>query len=191
MARNRNDSPTIRQARQSQAAKKGRPDAPVKKMSAKAVETEATLTFLSRYVSFLKVTRTIERNVLMTDAAEARFEGKGRLSLLGPSIGTFFYLFLYLHTRPPGDGKAPKPEDLAKLYENLIQNTADLDSLREKEDAEGGKEILARSLAFKAFRCGRVVCLVATAVFSSGISLTKGFQVLLHCPVVRGRTQVE
>ena len=109
---------------------------PVKK-SAKTVENEATLTFLSQYVSFLKVTRTVERNTLMTDAAEARFEGKAQAAATGDEASK----------------KPPRPEDLAKLYENLIQNMSDLDALREKDDAEGGKEILARSLTFKAFRC--------------------------------------
>lgn len=144
------------QSRQSQA-KKNKPEVPVKK-SAKTVENEATLTFLSQYISFLKVTRTLERNTLMTDAAEARFEGKAAAGGVGTDEAS---------KRPP------RPEDLAKLYENLIQNVADLDALREKDDAEGGKEVLARSLTYKAFRCvahNSAITVVTDSVHHAGVS---------------------
>lgn len=129
------------------------------KKSAKTVENEATLTFLSQYISFLKVTRTLERNTLMTDAAEARFEGKAAAGGVGTDETS---------KRPP------RPEDLAKLYENLIQNVADLDALREKDDAEGGKEVLARSLTYKAFRCAAhnsaIIIVVTDSVHHAGVS---------------------
>lgn len=48
--------------------------------------------------------------------------------------------------------KLAKPEELVKLYDNLLQNMTDLSQLIDKEDLESVKETAARTLTFKAFR---------------------------------------
>jgi len=98
--------------------------------SSKAETLASNLQALQLYVSFLKLTKTIERNLLLVDNLQKRL--KGREEVEGQ--------------------KASRPDELVRLFENLIQNMNDMEEIRPKEDVEQGKEIAANILTFKAFR---------------------------------------
>eukprot|EP01102_Stenamoeba_stenopodia_P007895 TRINITY_DN222_c0_g3_i1.p1 TRINITY_DN222_c0_g3~~TRINITY_DN222_c0_g3_i1.p1 ORF type:complete len:674 (+),score=227.47 TRINITY_DN222_c0_g3_i1:191-2023(+) len=103
--------------------------------STKAETHLSNLQALQLYVSYLKLTKTIERNLLLVDSLQKRLKGREEVT--------------------PGEGhvKSSRPDELVRLFENLIQNMNDMEEIRSKEDVEQGKEIAANILTFKAFRC--------------------------------------
>lgn len=98
-----------------------------KQKSTKTVAEEANLLYLQNYVTYLKLTKTIERNELLASTFLARLKDRS--------------------------GKKTKPEDLVRIYDNLIVNIADLESISDQEDTEYAKLLASRRLAYKAYRC--------------------------------------
>jgi len=69
------------------------------------------------------------------------------------------------------DGKRTKPDDLVRLYETLIQNFTEMAGLP-GTDVENSKEIAAKILSNKAFRCYYVgLSYAAIAKFGEAIAL--------------------
>jgi signal recognition particle subunit SRP68 len=95
------------------------------------------LQVLQSYLTFLKLSRTVERNLQLVDSVTKRLKGQGVVAGEETSITQ----------------KVSRPDELVRLFENLIQNMNDLEEVRPKDDVEQGKEIAANILTFKAFRC--------------------------------------
>jgi len=115
--------------------------------SQKATDTQENLQFLQSYVNFLKLKKTIERNLILVDMYKQRLDGA------------------------TADGKRTKPDDLVRLYETLIQNFTEMAGLP-GTDSEYSKEIAAKILSNKAFRCYYVaLSYAAIAKFGEAIAL--------------------
>jgi len=89
---------------------------------------------MKTYVTYLKLTKTVERNLLLVDSYEKRLSGRTET------------------TEESGSKKKAKPDDLVRVYETLIQNVTEISELK-ADDPEQAKEIAARILSFKATRC--------------------------------------
>jgi len=105
-----------------------------KQKSSKAETQEENLQLLKTYVSYLKLNKTIDRNLILADSYEQRLPGKD--------------------TKETEDApkKKSKPDDLVRVYETLIQNLTELNELR-SDEPEQSKEIAAKILSYKALRC--------------------------------------
>eukprot|EP00118_Oscarella_pearsei_P017162 m.169314 g.169314 ORF g.169314 m.169314 type:complete len:591 (+) comp38984_c0_seq2:48-1820(+) len=100
------------------------------KRSHKSEVQVAHMKFLLSYISFIRLSRTIDRNLLMAESLKGKMEA-GETS----------------------QGKATKPDDLVRLYDILIQNVSDLSEIPQmQDDVEQSQEIAAQNLAFKAHR---------------------------------------
>ena len=89
--------------------------------------------FLHTYLTFIKCSKTIERNLVMIESMKKIVSGEC----------------------PQQKGKKPvKPNDLVRLYENIIQNLKDMPNLAGLEDdLEFHHEIEAKTIFYKAARC--------------------------------------
>jgi len=108
-----------------------------KSKSLKAESQEDNLHALKIYVSYLKLSKTIERNLLLVDSLQSNLFGRSG------------------EVEAPVDvsKKRTKPDDLVRVYETLIHNMTEMADLRASEDAEQAKEIAAKIFSFKALRC--------------------------------------
>jgi signal recognition particle subunit SRP68 len=99
-----------------------------------------SLSTLREYLTFLQITRTVERNVILLEAAERRLAG---------TDDALFY-------QDPPEREA-EVEDLVRVFDTLIQNHTELRDLRSgssgSTDDEFMKEVTAKLLSFKAMRC--------------------------------------
>ncbi|XP_045214058.2 signal recognition particle subunit SRP68-like [Mercenaria mercenaria] len=88
--------------------------------------------YLHSYLTFIKLSKTIDRNLLLIDN-----------------------LKLYLPGGQVEEGrKITKPQDLVRLYDIIIQNLGEIPNLDGIEDDESlSEEMSTRALGFKAFRC--------------------------------------
>ncbi|XP_074647585.1 signal recognition particle subunit SRP68-like [Tubulanus polymorphus] len=91
------------------------------------------LQMLHTYVTYLRLTKTIERNLLMIQNLEEGLHSK----------------------KQQREGKKiPKPQDLARLYEIIVQNLTDIPNLPGFEDDDSIQtEVDTEILGYKAFRC--------------------------------------
>ncbi|KAL6044076.1 signal recognition particle subunit srp68 [Balamuthia mandrillaris] len=103
------------------------------KKSLKQQGQEEALLALKNYVEYCKLSRTIDRNLLMVQTAGQKLQEVGD----GQKQQT---------------GKAVKPKDLVKLYDTLLQNMRDISELQ-TDDPEFSRQVAARLLCFKAYRC--------------------------------------
>jgi len=89
--------------------------------------------FLHTYLTFIKCSKTIERNLVMIDSMKKVLSGES----------------------PQQKGKKPiKPNDLVRLYENILQNLKDIPCLPGLEDdLEFHHETEAKVTFYKAARC--------------------------------------
>ncbi|XP_077300092.1 signal recognition particle 68 isoform X2 [Arctopsyche grandis] len=86
---------------------------------------------LLSYLTYVRLTRTIERNQYLVDQAREALENKTQL-----------------------EGKKVRPHDLTRLYEIILQTVNELQSLVGfEDDAVYQKEIVMIAKAYKAFRC--------------------------------------
>lgn len=94
-------------------------------------ETGAPVTgvqYLLAYLSYIRLTRTLERNIYLVALAKQQTDG--------------------------GEAKKVRPQDLTRLYEIISQNVVELQQLSGmEEDGDYQREIEVLSLSFKAFRC--------------------------------------
>jgi len=93
--------------------------------------SEDVLNSLKNYASHLKVTKTIERNLLLSESLEQKLESS---------------------SAEEDPKKRTKPDELIKVYDNLLQNIHELSELV-TGDAEQAKFAAAQALSFKALRC--------------------------------------
>lgn len=86
---------------------------------------------LLSYMNYIRLSRTIQRNQLLVDQAKEAIEKK-----------------------TPIDGKKVRPHDLTRLYEIILQNVNELQTLTGfEEDTAYQSEIETLARTFKAFRC--------------------------------------
>ncbi|XP_054262090.1 signal recognition particle subunit SRP68 [Macrosteles quadrilineatus] len=86
---------------------------------------------LVSYLTHIRVHRTIQRTNLMVEAAKAALADKSET-----------------------EGRKTKPQDLTRLYEIILQHLLELQQLPGlEEDQEYQREVEAKTLAYKAFRC--------------------------------------
>ncbi|XP_049800730.1 signal recognition particle subunit SRP68 [Schistocerca nitens] len=90
--------------------------------------------YLLSYLTYIRLTRTIQRNLLMIDAAKASLAEKTEAG--------------------SGEGKKTRPQDITRLYEIILQNCTELQQLPGfEDDPQYQQEVEAKTKAYKAFRC--------------------------------------
>lgn len=99
------------------------------KKNVKTESQESDLRFLFDFVSHTKLSRTVDRNLLLVSSLTGKAESKDPKQ------------------------RAPGPKEIIKLYDTIIQNVNEMSELRDSEDEEYHKSIAAKLLTFKAFRC--------------------------------------
>lgn len=100
------------------------------KMDPKLRSSSGVQNLLS-YLTYIRLSRTIERNQYLIDQAKEAWESKTTL-----------------------EGKKVRPHDLTRLYEIILQNVNELQSLPGfEEDQAYQNEIITVAKAYKAFRC--------------------------------------
>jgi len=113
-----------------------------KSKSQKAETQEENLQSLMSYISYMKLCRTIDRNMLLIDSLEKRIVSRHYPDQLD-----------FVNESSDGPKKKSRPDDLVRVYETLVQNVSELLELQAATDAEQTKEINAKFLSFKALRC--------------------------------------
>ncbi|XP_070579541.1 LOW QUALITY PROTEIN: signal recognition particle subunit SRP68-like [Ptychodera flava] len=103
-----------------------------KQKTQKADGKVSTLEYLHSYITYIKLTKTIERNTLMADTLKDNLQS-GEVQ----------------------DGKKiTKPQDLIRMYDIIIQNLTDIPQLPGLEDDDVLKEDIDNQIiVHKAFRC--------------------------------------
>ncbi|KDR24278.1 signal recognition particle subunit SRP68 [Zootermopsis nevadensis] len=101
---------------------------------ARTVGTPLTpLQHLLSYLTHIRLTRTIQRNLLMVESAQAALSDKNEGG---------------------GEGRRTRPQDLTRLYEIILQNYGEMQLLTGLEDdLQYQQEIETKIKAYRAFRC--------------------------------------
>lgn len=100
--------------------------------------------FLLAYLSYIRLIRTLERNIYLV--AQAKLSLEGACAAGGGENGGGGRAF--------DCGKKVRAQDLTRLYEIISQNVTELRLIAGmEEDAEYQREIEVLALSFKAFRC--------------------------------------
>ncbi|XP_075701427.1 signal recognition particle subunit SRP68 [Rhinoderma darwinii] len=94
----------------------------------------SNLQYLHSYLSYIKLSTAIQRNESMASALQKA---------------------LLCQPQPEEDGvRTPRPQDLIRLYDIILQNLAELPQLPGlEEDQSFQKEIVLKTLVYKAYRC--------------------------------------
>ncbi|KAF4523038.1 hypothetical protein B566_EDAN012767 [Ephemera danica] len=93
----------------------------------------SSLHYLYSYLMYIRLTRTVERNLLMVEGVHQALKSQDKES---------------------SEGRKAKPQDLTRLYEIILQNLSELQTLAGfEEDATFQQEVEAQIRAFRAFRC--------------------------------------
>ncbi|XP_063816631.1 signal recognition particle subunit SRP68 [Pseudophryne corroboree] len=94
----------------------------------------SNLQYLHSYLSYIKLSTAIQRNESMASALQKA---------------------LLRQPQPEEDGKrSPRPQDLIRLYDIILQNLAELTQLPGlEEDQSFQKETVLKTLVYKAYRC--------------------------------------
>lgn len=105
---------------------------------------------LLSYMTYIRLSRTIERNLLLVEQAKEAMENKTLV-----------------------DGKKVRAQDLTRLYEIILQNVNEMQSLTGfEEDSEYQSEIDILAKAFKSFRCFYIAeVLISLRRFNESIAL--------------------
>ncbi|CAL1278923.1 unnamed protein product [Larinioides sclopetarius] len=103
---------------------------------------QSSLTFLQSYLTYIRLSKTVERNLLLIESLKENMSPEAR-----------------------GDGKkVTKPQDLVRPYEIIIQNLNEMTQLPGLEsDSNFLEETEANSLAYKAHRCFYIAEVYAAA----------------------------
>ncbi|XP_069685140.1 signal recognition particle subunit SRP68 [Periplaneta americana] len=92
-----------------------------------------SLQHLLSYLMHIRLTRTIQRNLLMVESAQCALSDKNEGG---------------------GEGRRTRPQDLTRLYEIILQNYGELQQLPGLEDnLQYQQEIETKTKAYRAFRC--------------------------------------
>nr|CAD7447678.1 unnamed protein product [Timema bartmani] len=93
----------------------------------------SSLQYLLSYLTYIRLTRTIQRNLLMVDSAKTALTDRNDVSM---------------------EGRKTRPQDLTRLYEIILQNYAELQQLPGLEDdLTYQQELEAEIKSYRAFRC--------------------------------------
>ncbi|ESO89021.1 hypothetical protein LOTGIDRAFT_106123, partial [Lottia gigantea] len=105
---------------------------PVTAIRGQAVEGKISNNhYLHTYLSFIKLTKTIERNLILIECAKENLPG----------------------VQVDDNKKITKPQDMVRLYDIIIQNLSEIPNLNGLEDdTDLEEEINTRVLGYKAFR---------------------------------------
>ncbi|XP_062507842.1 signal recognition particle subunit SRP68-like [Corticium candelabrum] len=107
------------------------------KRSHKSEAQVANMEFLLSYISFIRLSKTIDRNQLMAESFKTELDTEDTKKEL-----------------EKGRRKATKPDDLIRLYDILLQNVSDLLEIQGlADDVELSQQLGTQSLAFRAHRC--------------------------------------
>ncbi|XP_037934203.1 signal recognition particle subunit SRP68 [Teleopsis dalmanni] len=99
-------------------------------------QTVSGVQYLLSYLSYIRLSRTLQRNLCLVEQAKLSFEDPNR------------------KTQTTIEGKKVRAQDFARLYEIILQNVTEMQQITGlEEDAEYQAEIQNLSSAFKAFRC--------------------------------------
>ena len=94
----------------------------------------SNLRFVSIYLSFLRHTLTIDRNLVLIESLKSKL----------PSL---------IEGKTSSRGKATRPEDLIKMYDATVQSFMEIGQLSGLEDdASLKEEVEAQLVGYKAFR---------------------------------------
>ncbi|KAI9587847.1 signal recognition particle subunit SRP68 [Glossina fuscipes] len=92
--------------------------------------------YLLAYLSYIRLNRTLQRNLCLVEQAKANFDDPNQKSQIAL------------------DGKRVRSQDLARLYEIILQNVSEMQQILGMEDhTTYQREIENLALTFKAFRC--------------------------------------
>ncbi|KAM7429566.1 signal recognition particle subunit srp68 [Porites harrisoni] len=116
------------------------------KLRSQKTETQVgNMQFLHTYITFIRLSKTVERNLLMAESMKSSLPATLQLHSVeegtSPEAG-------------PSGRKTAKPEDLVRIYDTILQNLTDMAELPGiNEDLTFSKEIAAKILQYKAQRC--------------------------------------
>ncbi|KXJ06382.1 Signal recognition particle subunit SRP68 [Exaiptasia diaphana] len=111
-----------------------------KPRSQKSETQVAQLQSLQSYITYVKLSKTTDRNLLMVEAMKKQLPA----SLQDSSEAV----------EPDPTKKLTKPEDLVRIYDIILQTLSDMGELPGvDDDIEMSKDISAQILHFKAYRC--------------------------------------
>lgn len=102
----------------------------------------ASLQFLHSYLTYIRLTKTIERNLLMVESLKSNFP----LVLLQSSRSD-------ASQTGTSSKKVTKPEDLVRIYDIILQNLSDTEDLLEDDESTLTQKIASQKSLFKAYRC--------------------------------------
>lgn len=109
----------------------------------------ANVQFLFAYLSYIRLIRTLERNLLMVAQAKQSL-------FVENSVGD-------IADQSAAGKKVVRPQNLTRLYEIIAQNLAELQQIPGMEsDVDYQNEINGLSVAFKAFRCYYIAITLVT-----------------------------
>ncbi|KAJ8037657.1 Signal recognition particle subunit SRP68 [Holothuria leucospilota] len=92
--------------------------------------------YLHTYLTYIRLTRTIERNILLVESLKERLPGS------------------LAETKLEQGQKKTKPQDLIRMYDTIIQSLGEIPQLPGVEDDEDlQQEVTAKTYKFKAYRC--------------------------------------
>ncbi|GAB0091881.1 Signal recognition particle subunit SRP68 [Sergentomyia squamirostris] len=108
--------------------------------------------FLLSYLTYIRLMRTLERNMLLVKQAKMSLEDS---------------------SAPEGVGKKVRPADMTRLYEIILQNVTELQQIVGlEEDAAYQEEMRSLNTTFKAFRCYYIaLTLVAMKRWKEAVAL--------------------
>ncbi|KAJ8002049.1 hypothetical protein DPEC_G00175770 [Dallia pectoralis] len=92
----------------------------------------SNLQFLHSYLTYIKLWTVVKRNESMAHVLQAKLK----------------------ETQPDENKRGPRPQDLIRLYDIILQSLAELSSLQGLEDDNAfQKEVALKMLVYKAYRC--------------------------------------
>ncbi|XP_030372284.1 signal recognition particle subunit SRP68 [Scaptodrosophila lebanonensis] len=99
-------------------------------------QTVSGVQYLLAYLSYIRHSRTLQRNLCLVEQAKLNFYDPNQQSQI------------------VGDGKRVRSQDLARLYEIILQNVTEMQQISGmEEDSRYQEEVSNLALTFKAFRC--------------------------------------
>ncbi|XP_055383774.1 signal recognition particle subunit SRP68 [Condylostylus longicornis] len=100
-------------------------------------QTVSGIQYLLAYLSYIRLARTLERNLCLVEQAKQNFGNPNQA-----------------RDKTPVEGKRVRPQDLTRLYEIILQNISEMQQISGmEEDAKYLNELEDIALGFKAFRC--------------------------------------
>ncbi|KAH8286209.1 hypothetical protein KR054_004644 [Drosophila jambulina] len=100
-------------------------------------QTVSGVQYLLAYLSYIRHSRTLQRNLCLVEQAKQNFDDPNQQS-----------------QQSVGDGKRVRSQDLARLYEIILQNVTEMQQINGMEDdAQYQSEVENLAITFKAFRC--------------------------------------